>query len=141
MTTHSSPTAEFLGGADAIGASTGNLREAVRQGLPYAALTAVAHSLDVNVDVVLRLIDLSERTHQRRKGKMLTPAESDRLARVARIGAHVTRVLRDRATVRTWLSRPNVALGGERPLDLLDTDLGASEVESVLHRIEYGVFS
>jgi putative toxin-antitoxin system antitoxin component (TIGR02293 family) len=40
-----------------------------------------------------------------------------------------------------WLRTPNRALGGERPLDLLDTDVGAREVEDVLGRIAYGVYS
>jgi putative toxin-antitoxin system antitoxin component (TIGR02293 family) len=40
-----------------------------------------------------------------------------------------------------WLRTPNRALAGERPLDQLDTDLGAREVEDVLGRIAYGVYS
>jgi len=33
------------------------------------------------------------------------------------------------------------ALGSVRPLDLLDTDLGAQQVERILGRIEHGVYS
>jgi putative toxin-antitoxin system antitoxin component (TIGR02293 family) len=40
-----------------------------------------------------------------------------------------------------WLRRPNRALGGERPLDLLTSDAGARVVEQVLGRIEHGVYS
>lgn len=40
-----------------------------------------------------------------------------------------------------WLQTPNRALGGERPLDQLDTDVGAREVEDLLGRIAYGVYS
>ena len=40
-----------------------------------------------------------------------------------------------------WLRTPNRALGGELPLDRLDTDLGARDVEDVLGRIAYGVYS
>jgi len=32
-------------------------------------------------------------------------------------------------------------LGGERPLDQLDTDVGAREVEDILGRIAYGIYS
>jgi putative toxin-antitoxin system antitoxin component (TIGR02293 family) len=39
----------------------------------------------------------------------------------------------------TWLSRPNRALNGEIPIRLLDTDVGARQVEDILGRIEYGV--
>ena len=40
-----------------------------------------------------------------------------------------------------WLSRPNRALNGELPIRLLDTDVGARQVEDLLGRIEHGVVS
>ena len=40
-----------------------------------------------------------------------------------------------------WLQRPNRALGGKQPLQCLDTDLGAPQVETILHRLAHGVFS
>ena len=40
-----------------------------------------------------------------------------------------------------WLVTPNRTLGAERPLDRLDTDLGARAVEDILGRIAYGVYS
>lgn len=40
-----------------------------------------------------------------------------------------------------WLGTPNRALGRHRPLDQLDTDLGARMVEDILGRIAFGVYS
>jgi len=40
-----------------------------------------------------------------------------------------------------WLTTANRALGGEIPITLLDTSAGAHEVDAVLDRIEYGVYS
>jgi putative toxin-antitoxin system antitoxin component (TIGR02293 family) len=40
-----------------------------------------------------------------------------------------------------WLRTPNRALAGEVPIDQLDTDLGVKEVENILGRIAYGVYS
>ena len=40
-----------------------------------------------------------------------------------------------------WLTASNRALGGEIPITLLDTSAGAHEVETVLDRIEFGVYS
>jgi putative toxin-antitoxin system antitoxin component (TIGR02293 family) len=37
-----------------------------------------------------------------------------------------------------WLKRPNLVLGGVPPLSLLDTELGARQVENVMGRIGYG---
>lgn len=42
---------------------------------------------------------------------------------------------------RRWLSSPQVGLGGAVPLDYAETEVGAREVEDLLGRIEYGVYS
>lgn len=42
---------------------------------------------------------------------------------------------------RLWLKTPNRALRCERPLDLLDTEIGARQVEDVLLRLNDGIFS
>jgi len=47
----------------------------------------------------------------------------------------------DQEKAIAWLGTPNRALGGERPLELLDTDLGTRMVEDILGRIAYGVYS
>lgn len=61
--------------------------------------------------------------------------------RSARIAALACEVLGDPEKAARWLRQPNRALAGRAPLSLLDTELGAREVEAVLRRIEYGVFS
>ena len=116
--------------------------ERVRAGLPYAALEAVAARYEIPEETVIRLLHLPRRTLARRKKDgRLRPNESDRLLRLARIVATAEDVLEDRDKAVAWLQRPNRALGGRRPLDMLDTDVGAREVEHVLGRIESGVYS
>jgi putative toxin-antitoxin system antitoxin component (TIGR02293 family) len=41
---------------------------------------------------------------------------------------------------RSWLERPNTALAGKRPLDLLNSTQGFKEVDDLLTRIEFGVY-
>jgi putative toxin-antitoxin system antitoxin component (TIGR02293 family) len=40
---------------------------------------------------------------------------------------------------RTWLRRQTRVLGGQSPLELLDTDVGARSVEALLGRIAHGI--
>jgi putative toxin-antitoxin system antitoxin component (TIGR02293 family) len=63
------------------------------------------------------------------------------LARLARLLVRAEEALGDREKAHRWLSTPNRALGGRRPLTLLDNDAGALAVERVLGRIEHGVYS
>jgi uncharacterized protein (DUF2384 family) len=39
------------------------------------------------------------------------------------------------------MAAPNRALGGKKPFDQLDTELGVRSVEEVLYAIAYGMFS
>jgi uncharacterized protein (DUF2384 family) len=71
----------------------------------------------------------------------LTPEQSDVVIRTARTLAKAIDILGDRAKAVHWLTTANRALGGEIPITLLDTSAGAHEVEAVLDRVEFGVYS
>lgn len=118
------------------------LADRVRDGLPYAALGALARRFDIPLRELTAVLDLPERTLARRKreGK-LRAGESDRLVRVGRVAALAEDVLGATDKAARWLRQPNPALAGRTPLQTLDTDLGATQVETVLHRLEHGVFS
>ena len=47
----------------------------------------------------------------------------------------------DSERAHRWLKEPQRGLGNRTPLSLLGTEAGAREVEDLLGRIEYGVFS
>lgn len=64
-----------------------------------------------------------------------------RLYRLTVIYEHAVEVLEHSDSAWNWLKRPNPALGGVVPLDLLETDEGAAQVDTILGRIEYGVYS
>jgi len=115
---------------------------AVRAGFPYSAVTALARGTGMPEDAVLDLVGISPRTAARRRNqKRLTAEESDRLYRVSRVIAFAAGVLGEMDKARAWLERQNRALGGQAPLSMLDTDLGAREVEEVLTRLAHGIFS
>jgi putative toxin-antitoxin system antitoxin component (TIGR02293 family) len=71
----------------------------------------------------------------------LTAAESDRTVRLAQVYATAVETLGSGEKAAAWLKTPNRALRGIRPLDQLDTDPGVREVEEILGRIAYGVYS
>lgn len=120
----------------------GALIDHVRSGLPYAAVEAVAERFEIPKDDLLRILHLPLRTLARRKKEHTLHAdESDRLLRLGRIAAMAEEVLGTREKAAAWLQDPNRALGGPRPLDRLDTDLGARHVEQILGRIAHGVYS
>jgi putative toxin-antitoxin system antitoxin component (TIGR02293 family) len=138
--------AEVLGGRKVLGKDIKNpddLAELVRKGLPASAVTALAERLDVGSIALSQKLGIPQRTLARRLNQQsrLTAAESDRTVRLARVYATAIEMIGDEQKAVQWLLAPNRALGGERPLDRLDTDLGTRDVEDILGRIAYGVYS
>jgi putative toxin-antitoxin system antitoxin component (TIGR02293 family) len=122
-----------------------DLAAVVRAGLPARALEYfLSNVLDwFASQAELYAVVGSARTLQRKRtrGTQLSLDESDRLARFARIVVRAEEALGNDEKAHHWLSAPNRALGGQRPLTLLDSDAGALAVERVLGRIEHGLFS
>lgn len=118
------------------------MRAVLRNGLPFSALEAFVKEMGIPAAVVTRVLGLAPRTLARRKEKRaFSPEESDRLYRLAHVAFMAIQVLGSHEKAKQWLERSNRALGGETPLSLLDTDIGARQVEAVLGRLEHGVFS
>ncbi len=61
--------------------------------------------------------------------------------RLAHILAFATEVIENKDAAMKWLSRPQFGLGGAIPIEMLQTEEGAEEVENLLGRIQYGVYS
>jgi putative toxin-antitoxin system antitoxin component (TIGR02293 family) len=144
MAAHAIP--DVLGGEVILGRvvrRSGELAEMVREGLPVRSLFLLAERLDLRQAEISEKIGIPQRTLTRRitQDSRLTPAESDRTVRLAQVYANAAETLGSGDKAAAWLKTPNRALRGERPLDQLDTDPGVREVEDLLGRIAYGVYS
>ncbi len=113
--------------------------ETVRKGFPAVRLDQMARQLAVDRAMLLALLGLSERTLQRKTQTeaRLSPAVSDRLARMDRIIALATEVFGETEKAVQWLKRPSRAIGTAMPLQLLDTDPGTQRVERELRQIQF----
>ena len=135
----------ILGGKKTLGAAAAKehtLAPTVRKGMAFNALLYLQKLYEIPDEFTQRILAISPRTWARRKAdNRLSPTESDRLYRLARIIMRAEEVFQSREKARLWLKEPNRAMGLQTPLALLDTDEGARRVEDVLIRIEHGVFS
>jgi putative toxin-antitoxin system antitoxin component (TIGR02293 family) len=121
----------------------GALAGLVRAGLPVEALFLLAERMDLRQAEISEKIGIPHRTLTRRLAQhaRLTAAESDRAVRLAQVFATAAETLGTEEKAAQWLKTPTRTLRGGRPLDQLDTDPGVREVEDVLGRISYGVYS
>lgn len=136
---------EELGGKETLRrtlTSEQDLRDAIREGFPVAVVEELMQASGLTLKEIAESLDLSPRSLQRRRQTgRLARHESDRLYRLARIIAIAEQFLGDRQRALRWLKRPNRALGGASPIEVLDTEPGARQVEKVLGRIAYGGIS
>lgn len=119
------------------------LRRSVEHGLPYSAFERLLANTLLPSDEALALVSIPQRTLTRRKREgRFHQDESDRLLRASRVFARTLTLFEgDRGAAKHWLSTPQKALGGEVPLELARTEVGALEVERLIGRLEHGVFT
>jgi putative toxin-antitoxin system antitoxin component (TIGR02293 family) len=134
---------EILGGHRVLGRHVRSLLElndAVERGLPKATLRNVARrvfSESSEQRAIMHRI-VPEATYKRRRER-LSPAESERTERLARVVAMAEDIWQDRDQARRFLTAPHPEIGGKTPLEAAFTELGARQAEEVMTRILYGL--
>ncbi len=114
----------------------------IQKGLRFTELETLQNSIDLPFEQLAAKLSISRSTLQRRKvAGRLSPDESDKVIRFSRLLEHAARVFGDIEKGRAWLKYPQYGLGGAVPLDYARTEIGAREVDNLLGRIDYGVYS
>ena len=120
---------------------TASLLKRLDEGLSYAAFERLKRRLAVTSQELADAALISRRTLARRKSSgRLDSDESDRLVRVARVFSRAIELFGgNEDSARRWMMRPRPALGGPSPFEMARTEVGAREVEKLIHQIEHGV--
>src|SRR5713226_1285786 len=114
----------------------------IQQGLQFRELEALQNDIDVPLEQLAAKLSISRSTLQRRKvAGRLSPDESDKVMRFSRLLRQAAELFGDIDKARAWLKHPQYGLGGAVPLDYAETEIGAREVEDLLGRMKYGVYS
>lgn len=114
----------------------------IHAGLSFRAVQNLQKALDVPMEKVASVLGMSRATLHRRKiqGK-IDKEESEKLVRYQRLLKKAEDVFGDATAAREWLTNKQAGLGNAVPLEFARTEIGAREVENLLGRIEYGVYS
>lgn len=141
--TYSTHLSELLTGRRNAVREPTQWHERILKGLPVAAVEEVKGRAALTDAEMARLLGVGDATLRRARasGAALDPATSDRLYRLSKVIAVALEVLGSEVNAISWLRRAQPGLGGEVPLDRLVTQAGADEVETLLRRIDYGVYT
>lgn len=123
--------------------SSGDLIRQVRRGFSFRALLDLQTRVGVPLAEIASIIDLPPRTLARRKSSgRLSSDESEKLLRLSAVFEQAVALFEgDQTSALRWLTTPKKDIENETPLAYARTELGAREVEDLIGRLEYGVFS
>lgn len=112
----------------------------IRRGLPVDLVVHLQGLLGLTDEEAAHLIGRSRSTYARYRTskKELGVPEAERAVRYARLVALAAATFGSLDEARAWMLEPNYGLGGARPVDLAETDPGASLVRDLLMGVRYG---
>jgi putative toxin-antitoxin system antitoxin component (TIGR02293 family) len=124
---------------EVIDRELGNAKMAAQS--PVGILDELAAHGFSNDELYSLVIPRRTLARRREAGNRLSPEESDRAFRLARITELAERVFGEEVKAHRWLRKPSPMLEGRTPISLLKSEAGAELVEQALHRIDYGMFA
>jgi putative toxin-antitoxin system antitoxin component (TIGR02293 family) len=118
-----------------------DLVQLARRGVSRKTLRLISEGLGIPVKDLVPKLPIAERTLQRYAlEEYLPPHISEQIIQWAQLLAFGKKVFSEETVFQDWMRRPNMALGENRPLDLLDTRQGVELLLQLLGQIEHGVY-
>jgi putative toxin-antitoxin system antitoxin component (TIGR02293 family) len=117
------------------------IEKAVENGLPRQALRHLAELIAGGDEAKVSALErgVVPKTTLERRERKLSPQESERTERIARLFVHARRALGTEAEAREFVTTPHPELDGRSPIDAAKTDLGTRRAEQILNALEYGL--
>lgn len=114
----------------------------VRGGVSKKDLESLKSKTNLDYDKLSTLLSTTRATLINKKGtEHFSAALSERIVSIADLYSYGFEVFEDPTKFNEWVFRPNQALGGKQPFELLDNQFGREEVKNVIGRIDYGIYS
>jgi len=112
-------------------------------GMPFERVKKIQDRLRFTNKEVSGMLHISETTYQRlqKNNTKLDTDASERtieLTELIKIGNDVFGTI---DSFKDWLYESNFAMGNKKPIELLSSSIGSRYVRTVLHRIEWGIYS
>ncbi len=130
-----------LGGPHVVGSAPHTVVElaaAVARGFPGAVVPELAANAASDDSAARRRVAaLVTSVASLERSPKLSATASERAERLARVVALAYQALGDGDEARVWLNAPHPLLGSALPIEVAATDLGARQVERILHNIEH----
>jgi len=114
-----------------------------RQGINFDSFVQLASLSPFNIQDWSKFLHLSERTMQRYKKekKRFGPIYAEKIIEITMLQKYGSTVFGNDDHFAQWMEIDNIALGGSKPKDLLDSTFGINLIKQELGRIEHGILA
>jgi putative toxin-antitoxin system antitoxin component (TIGR02293 family) len=112
----------------------------IRQGISIDLVVRLQELLNLTDEQAARLIGRSRSTYSRHRNQdtELGVPEAERAVRYARLLASAAETFGSLEDAAAWMQEPNPALDDDTPLDMAETDPGATMVRDLLLGVQHG---
>lgn len=132
---------------DSPGTSASNLTpfekmHVIREGVSKKDLEILKASAKMDYTSLAKALSVTRATLiNKKRGERFNSGLSEKIVGLADLYSFGFEVFENEEVFTQWMQKPNKALGGEIPVDVIDNQFGREEVKNVLGRIAYGVYS
>jgi putative toxin-antitoxin system antitoxin component (TIGR02293 family) len=113
-----------------------------KEGVDKKYLEKIKINSGLDYQKLAKLLAINRATLINKKDEeKFTATQSERIIAFDSLYQKGLEVFQDKDKLNRWLNEPNRALGGEMPYAIMDNQFGREEVENLLGRIQWGVFS
>ncbi len=114
----------------------------IKLGVSKKELEHLKDTASLDYDQLARALAVTRATLINKKGReKFSFSLSEKIISLADIYSYGYEVFDEPDAFNAWIFRPNKAIGGELPFNLLNNQYGREEIKNLIGRIEYGVYS
>jgi putative toxin-antitoxin system antitoxin component (TIGR02293 family) len=114
-----------------------------REGVDFKTFKEFSETYSLSLTSWSKILNMSERTIQRyrREKKRFDSIHAEKLLLIMLLFNKGSDVFGNTENFLTWINSENIALGGVKPLELLDNSFGINLVKDELIKIEHGILA
>ena len=114
----------------------------VRNGVSKNDLELLKSKTSLDYTMLAKALAVTRATLiNKKRNEKFNAGLSEKILGMADLYSYGFEVFEDENRFNQWMSKPNKALGGQAPYDLIDNQFGREEVKNLIGRIDYGVYS
>lgn len=114
----------------------------VRDGVSKKDLELLKSKAELDYTTLAKALSVTRATLiNKKRTEKFNSGLSEKIIGMADLYSYGFEVFEDESLFNQWMARPNKALGGQAPYDLIDNQFGREEVKNLIGRIDYGVYS